>query len=60
MTKKERYDHILDYFRQQPRPTTELEFQTTYQLLVAVVLSAQCEYGYSFALSRLPNGRGYG
>ena len=42
MTKKERYDHILDYFRQQPRPTTELEFQTTYQLLVAVVLSAQC------------------
>ena len=42
MTKKERYDHILDYFRQQPRPTTELEFHTTYQLLVAVVLSAQC------------------
>jgi endonuclease-3 len=42
MSKKERFDHILDYFRQQPRPTTELEFQTTYQLLVAVVLSAQC------------------
>jgi len=42
MNKSDRYNHILDYFRQQPRPTTELEFQTTYQLLVAVVLSAQC------------------
>ena len=42
MNKTERFNHILDYFRQQPRPTTELEFQTTYQLLVAVVLSAQC------------------
>ena len=42
MSKSERFNHILDYFRQQPRPTTELEFQTTYQLLVAVVLSAQC------------------
>ena len=42
MTKKERFNHILDYFRQQPRPTTELDFETTYQLLVAVVLSAQC------------------
>lgn len=42
MTKKERFDIIFDYFRQQPRPTTELDFGTTYQLLVAVVLSAQC------------------
>lgn len=42
MTKKERFDMIFDYFRQQPRPTTELDFGTTYQLLVAVVLSAQC------------------
>ena len=42
MNKTERFNQILDYFRQQPRPTTELEFQTTYQLLVAVVLSAQC------------------
>lgn len=42
MTKKQRFDIILDYFRKQPRPTTELEFQNTFQLLVAVVLSAQC------------------
>ncbi len=42
MKKSDRYNHKLDYFSQQPRPTTELEFQTTYQLLVAVVLSAQC------------------
>ena len=43
MTKKERTQHILDYFHaQQPEITTELEFGSTFQLLCAVVLSAQC------------------
>jgi endonuclease-3 len=41
--KTERYQYILDYFRNQmPEVTTELEFGNVFQLLVAVVLSAQC------------------
>ncbi len=43
MTKKERYQQILEYFEtQMPEVTTELEFGSVFQLLVAVVLSAQC------------------
>lgn len=43
MTRKERYTYILDYFRtQHPEVTTELDFSSVFQLLVAVVLSAQC------------------
>lgn len=43
MTKKERYKYILEYFHTQlPEVTTELEFGNVFQLLVAVVLSAQC------------------
>lgn len=43
MTKKELYAHVLDYFRNiHPEVTTELEFKSVFQLLVAVVLSAQC------------------
>lgn len=43
MTKKELYTHVLGYFRElHPEVTTELEFGSVYQLLVAVVLSAQC------------------
>ncbi len=43
MQKHERYQHILDYFRdEQPSVTTELEFGSIFQLLVAVMLSAQC------------------
>lgn len=43
MTTKQRYSTIFDYFREhQPIVDTELEFGSTYQLLVAVVLSAQC------------------
>jgi len=43
MTRAERYEYVLDYFRQrQPEVTTELEFGSTFQLLVAVILSAQC------------------
>lgn len=43
MKREERYRFILDYFRQrEPEVTTELEFTSAFQLLVAVVLSAQC------------------
>ena len=43
MNKKERYDKILEHFREKmPVVTTELDFGSTFQLLVAVVLSAQC------------------
>ena len=43
MNKKERYDKILDHFREKmPVVTTELDFGSTFQLLVAEVLSAQC------------------
>ena len=43
MLRKERYEYVLDHFRQEmPRVTTELEFGSAYQLLVATLLSAQC------------------
>ena len=43
MTRKERYERILDTFRvTQPHVTTELLFASALQLLVATVLSAQC------------------
>lgn len=43
MTKKELYARVLSYFRElHPEVTTELEFGSVFQLLVAVVLSAQC------------------
>lgn len=43
MTKSERYQRVLDYFRQEAGDvTTELDFGSVFQLLVAVVLSAQC------------------
>ena len=43
MTKKAFYEKVLDYFRcEMPTVTTELEFGSEFQLLVAVVLSAQC------------------
>ena len=43
MRKEERYNRILAYFREQmPEVNTELEFGSVFQLLVAVVLSAQC------------------
>lgn len=43
MKKEERYNHILAYFRKEmPEVNTELEFGSVFQLLVAVMLSAQC------------------
>lgn len=43
MTKKERYGFVISYFQKHaPDAETELIFDNPYQLLVAVVLSAQC------------------
>ncbi|MBQ9888706.1 MAG: endonuclease III [Bacteroidales bacterium] len=43
MTRKERFTRILDWFQENdPAPTTELIYKTPFQLLVAVMLSAQC------------------
>lgn len=43
MTKKERYRFLIDYFLQHaPDAETELIYDSPFQLLVAVILSAQC------------------
>lgn len=43
MLRDERYQFVLDYFRQSmPHVTTELQFGSAFQLLVATLLSAQC------------------
>lgn len=43
MTRKERYEFVLDYFAKNiPDAQTELIYDNPYQLLVAVILSAQC------------------
>ena len=43
MTKKERYVKVLDYFQtHMPVAETELAYNNPFELLVAVILSAQC------------------
>jgi len=43
MTRKERFQFVLDYFsKHNPDAETELFYDSPYQLLVAVILSAQC------------------
>ncbi|PWJ56948.1 endonuclease-3 [Dyadobacter jejuensis] len=43
MLKKERYNQFIAYFTHNfPEPETELHYENPFQLLVAVVLSAQC------------------
>lgn len=43
MTRKERYRYVIDYFQKHaPEAETELIYDDPYQLLVAVILSAQC------------------
>jgi endonuclease III len=43
MTKKQRYDYILNWFQENvPDAETELLYDNSFQLLVAVILSAQC------------------
>ncbi len=43
MTKKEKYQYFIDYFKaHMPEAETELRYESPYQLLVSVILSAQC------------------
>jgi endonuclease-3 len=43
MTKKQRYEQVIAYFLEHmPVAETELEYGNPYELLVAVILSAQC------------------
>lgn len=43
MTRKERYQKVIDYFKKNmPVAKTELSYTNTYELIVATILSAQC------------------
>jgi len=43
MKSQERYDRVIELFKEHmPAPRTELHYADPYQLLVAVILSAQC------------------
>lgn len=43
MTKKERYEQVIAWFRaNRPIAETELHYENPFQLLIAVILSAQC------------------
>ena len=42
MRLQERYDAIMEHFKKEPAPNSELNYSNTYELLIAVVLSAQC------------------
>lgn len=43
MQKKERYEAFVDYFsKHQPQAETELHYTNPFELLIAVILSAQC------------------
>jgi endonuclease-3 len=43
MNKKERYEHVLTYFEKHvPEAETELHYTNSFELLIAVILSAQC------------------
>lgn len=43
MNKKGRYSYIIDYFsKHNPDAQSELQYKNAYELLVAVILSAQC------------------
>lgn len=43
MEKKERFERVISYFQKEmPIAVTELDYKNPYELLVAVILSAQC------------------
>jgi endonuclease III len=43
MSKRELFDQVIAYFQKEmPIAETELEYKSPYELLVAVILSAQC------------------
>ncbi|MCZ2337748.1 MAG: hypothetical protein LC127_05995 [Chitinophagales bacterium] len=59
MNRKERYAYVLKWFKKNmPDAQTELVYHTPYELLVAVILSAQCtdkrEYDNAGVLQELP------
>lgn len=43
MTKKQRYEHVIDWFEQNmPIAQSELHYKDPFQLIISVILSAQC------------------
>ena len=42
MAQQERYDAVVAYFTREPEVKTELHYENVFQLLIAVILSAQC------------------
>jgi len=43
MDKRERFQRVIEYFKEhQPEAETELDYTTPFELMVAVILSAQC------------------
>ncbi|MHB9147595.1 MAG: endonuclease III [Candidatus Amoebophilus sp.] len=42
MTQEERYNAVIAYFTREPEIKTELHYENAFQLMIAVVLSAQC------------------
>ena len=63
MTKQERLDFVIDYFsKKYPDAQTELVYDNAYELLVAVILSAQCtdkrvNLTTPFLFRRYPNAK---
>ena len=55
MTIKERYQTVIDYFNEHaPDAETELIYDNPFQLLVSVILSAQCTDTVSYTHLTLP------
>ena len=55
MRKKERYEKILAWFRaNRPIAETELHYDNPFELLIAVILSAQCTDTVSYTHLTLP------
>ena len=61
MTKKQRYEGIIRYFLDHnPNAQTELIYHTPFELLVAVILSAQCTEIYEYIKSvSYPNNKAH-
>ena len=63
MRKEERYKGVLNWFKENvPVAETELHYDDPYQLLIAVILSAQCtsEYDHTCPVRGFPDSRGNG
>ena len=59
MKLSERFEGICSYFEQNmSSAASELVFASPYQLLVAVMLSAQCQYDHPGALQEIPRSEG--